>query len=583
MQKKYNFVYSQAHIEKDYNAIVRALAKIGLSSSPSLSEQIVLSFSNLDKNNIRGNKKIGSVSGGIVTHFDEMNKENYDYIIPNPDNVESIYEHAFYSSFEASNGNDLYLCDRYYSTGYRGIYYKDLRTGKIEHIYGNQYYEFRYEDKNGYVYAMGTHYWDSSYSTTNSHGILRIKGKEVTVITPKYISLRGVIEMDDNEFYFYPTGTGNYVSSSILYVKINNDNSFSCEQIYSGLCVTLTKVENKVYGFARSENNLKHGVMKLNKNQIQHISELCLSTSSAYKTKDKNNNIYAVSGSKHLFVNTTTDEVKTIVFEDGFSPNVLTSNNNSNVYASNSSSSYKGVYLLNDGTSVKLNGSDNLYNVVKLIRDSKNNDYLSSDSANVGLFCVDGDSVVQLTSSGSKYYNKVIDDRGREFLFSNSSYNYAVLNGVQTEISSVSFGGSNLTLFKYKNCDGFYIIGKTSTKRNLPYTTGSFLYIHDGDIDGTLISMRSGFLITSEKWDYFYVISDYSGGHRAYYVKNEYLQDKSINTGVTNFILLVDNDTKVILSDDGIYPSVVLNGENIIQIDATYYKITGGVKHETNV
>jgi hypothetical protein len=241
------------------------------------------------------------------------------------------------------------------------------------------------------------------------------------------------------------------------------------------------------------------------------------------------------------------------------------------------------VYLLNDGASVKLNGSDNLYNVVKLICDSKNNDYLSSDSANVGLFCVDGDSVVQLTSSGSKYYNKVIDDRGREFLFSNSSYNYAVLNGVQTEISSVSFGGSNLTLFKYKNCDGFYIIEKTSTKRNLPYTTGSFLYIHDGDIDGTLISMRSGFLITSEKWDYFYVISDYSGGHRAYYVKNEYLQDKSINTGVTNFILLVDNDTKVILSDDGIYPSVVLNGENIIQIDATYYKITGGVKHETNI
>lgn len=565
MNKQYSFTYKCGDYEERYKNIVECLKQFKL-MEPNLPEKIKNMFGELDPDILRGNTKIGATKGAVTTNFDEINDVSYtmteytNYDTQQPE----LKNYKFKRTFIAKNGYDMYMSD-YAGSGeygdktsaYPGLYHKDLRTGVVTFLYGTKpgYTNF-FESFEHDIYITGAY---DPYDAT--YGVLYVKGNKVTVLSNTntgldifYQDLRGNIYVTGSKnnatramFLLEPTKMTNILPGHYRFFEANGQTYAYCTY-------------NNVTGYK--------GFVRLNGVNYISLHNTAPNTTTVTIAITEEN-IYLGSSNVAICLDLLTDEVYTLNSSLKLSVFVY---NGVNVYASSSSSSYKGLYIMNRETPVLIDGTSNLYNMGCLINNADGKTYISSSGSAAGFYRIDGNVITTISSTGYGYTILFKDKYDRTFITSSKSNTYYIVmdsSGVYVSTKTIQSGTDGC--FNLKGINATYLYKKIVKDND----TTICYYIPNNEIDYTYNS-SSGMLIKDEKWDYFYIWNS----SYLYYVYANVAKSLYVSQSSFPYYYIIPDTNYILFSSDKIYPTYLVQKDVRTEVNTNYYKLTGELKYE---
>lgn len=562
MNKQYSLTYKYCDYEDRYKNIVECLKQFKL-IEPNLPEKIHNMFGTLDSNVLRGNTKIGATKGAVATDFNEIN--DISYVMTEYTNYDTqqpeLKNYKFKRTFIAKNGYDMYMSDTAGSNygdkkcWYPGLYHKDLRTGVITYLYGSRpgYTNF-FESFDDELYITGAY---DSYESCP--GVLYVQGKNVTVLSPGDTGLD--IFYQDLRGNIYVTGSKNNATRAMFLLEPTKMTT-----VLPGH-YRFFEANGQTYAYCTYNNATGYkGFVRLNGANYITLHNTAPNTTTVTIAITEEN-VYLGSSNVAICLDLLTDDVYTLSSSLKLSVFVY---NGVNVYASSSSSSYKGLYIMNRETPVLIDSTSNLYNMGCLINNADGKTYISSSGSVAGFYRIDGNAITTISSTGYGYTNLFKDKYNRTFITSSKSNTYYIImdsSGVHVSTKTIQSGTDGC--FNLKGINATYIYKKIVKDSD----TTICYYIPNNEVDYTYNS-SSGILIKDEKWDYFYIWNS----SYLYYVYENVAKSLSVSNSSFPYYYIIPDTNYILFSSDKIYPAYLVQKDIRADVNTDYYKLTGELK-----
>lgn len=568
MDKHYSLTYMHSDTVKSYTELLQRLNQIGIDTNSNIPEQITHQFGSLNKYEIRGNKRIGNIIGGLHTSYTEMNGISHNIATSAttaPVKV-PLSEYKFSRTFTASNGYDMYMCDTHGTyTTYSGLYHKDLRTNKITQLLSSSVgYRFAYEARNGDVYVSGGYYSTSSWYG-QSTGLYRCVGNTISRICASNESPYGItrfVELPDGTLYAGPYSTSsNDATASVYHITPNSCTRILREYMY------LFKVNDTVYAMTLRAAETTE-IIKFNGESYTTLFSTPIAGCASIVLTDDNAYVYLL-GTSNIGRFNTQDETIEIIDASQYHINTLYKHNGI-IYGTYSSSTYKGVYIIN-GTAIQMIlGSESLYGKIMCVTDSNNNTYLCCESVQ-GLYLLQDNMLTQVLTVGSSYSIYYKDFVGREFLF---RYGASILlDGLNSQKLSTTISLTQDTFYTIQDSLGFYVCNISGSSSYNPkdlINTSSMYYIPYDSL--SIKTIGGGAIIVHPKLSYIYLLYNQTSSSTIYAVSNGVYTTKALSYS-PKYVHIYDD--YILLSEDNIYPIAYIKDDTVTPINLEYYKLTG--------
>lgn len=432
MEREYNvgtwLTPSDEYIKDIKDALVEKGIVEESTNSEDIANDIEEGLVNLTPNNIRGNVKVGNVSGTIETKYDEINIDSYKKI-----------PESFAFVFYASNGKDAYASHQNssYSQNYIGIWHINLETGELTQIYNEGYiWREMFESSDGTIYMSGG--IDSSYAK----GIIHIKDNVATKLdTPNY-GFDNFYEDRKGNIYASARNVGTVHISDKTVTTIYQETTF--HSVY-------WELKNGLVYCTGSQSGLSNVLILDGTTATSvEIERNKVTNSEIYETK--NGEVYLYRPSSYITLRRINSDFTVDTISDTSEqyqrPSWLVEDQLGNLYHFNITT----LYYISNGSSKIIyefdDYSENQYNTPHI--NNNNELYVGGSGSAVGVLYAKGENAVLLPLNGGKSFNYICSTD--KYTYACCSWSpkaiYALEEDVATLISSSSSLSFGYGIFK---------------------------------------------------------------------------------------------------------------------------------------
>lgn len=466
MKQTHHIGYVQTPSVKNLSNVKNALVENGLvpltTPNEMLPDAIEKGLENLKPENVRGNVKIGNVTGTIATTIDEVDVNSYNAI---PLTLED-----FSFSYFAKNGIDAY--GSYSSGTKKGLYHINLLTNEKTLIYEKGLnWKFFEEKKQGLVYCS------ADATSSDSYGLLLLKGSTAQIVencTNTYGILTTYLMQDKLYFSVYPFGIG-----------ILNDNVAT--KIFSkSTRYTVFFESSKKRLYCGGGSNTSDPLVIIENDQPKQITLANFGNSINYFCESSNGDIYigseAMNKSGIYYLNNSDEPFH--IYTSGWEWEHFYTDNNNNVFASSDASdSYteQGLLHLKNGVATKIWNYGNRWKYWH--KDSLGNLYVSTDnttnsSGYSGILMIKPDLTIKKIHTKTDTTFDAFIELPQFCYFGSSKEGTGVIaydkqNDTATKIALSSYGW---TKFVKNNDTSIYVTGKNKQLYFIENTTYTQLF-----------------------------------------------------------------------------------------------------------
>lgn len=432
MEREYNVGTWLTPSDEYIKDIKQTLVEKGLIKESTNNEDIAKDIEeglvNLKPENVRGNVKVGNVTGTIETKYDEINIDSYKKI-----------PESFAFIFYALNGKDAYASHQNssYSQNYIGIWHINLETGELTQIYNEGYlWREMFESSDGTIYMSGS--IDSSYAK----GIIHIKDNIATKLdTPNY-GFSNFYEDSKGNIYASARNVGTVHISNKTVTTIYQETTFHNKywELKNGL-VYCTGTQSGLSNVLILDGTTTTSV-EIEKNKVTN--------SEIYETK--NGEVYLYRPSYYITLRRINSDFTVDTISDSSEqyqrPSWLVEDQFGNLYHFNTTTLY---YISNGNSKIIYEFDDYSQNQYTTPHINNNNElYVGGSGSAVGVLYVKGENVVLMRLNGGKYFNRICSTN--RYTYACCSWNpravYILEGDVATLISSSSNVSSDYGIFK---------------------------------------------------------------------------------------------------------------------------------------